>query len=102
MQIVQTEKTPEWNSDDAQALKLFLTSAVGERALAHVLAEKPALLDGGDVNKTLVRSGMVMGFDLAMESLFKLTHEQPVAVQASQEYPPLDDDKAWEKTTASS
>jgi len=98
MQIVQTNKLPEWSSDDANTLRDFMTSTVGSRALAHVLSEKPALLDGGDVNKTLVRNGEVKGFELATESLFKLTYEQPTAERpADSQYPDLDNEKAWEQ-----
>lgn len=94
--LFQQRALPEWSSDDAAQLKLFLESNVGQRALAHVLDEKPSLLDGSDVNKTLVASGNVRGFVLAIESLFRLTYEQPTQdKQADTDYPDLDDESKW-------
>ncbi len=96
MHILNTSKKAEWSSEDAKVLREFLNSSVGLRAVQHMMAECPALLDGGDVNKTLVRNGEVKGFTRASEAFFNLTFEQPVEVKESQQYPPLDDDKAWE------
>ncbi len=95
MRILQTNKLPEWSSDDAKALRDFLTSSVGLRAVAHMMSEEPELLDGADVNKTLVRTGEVKGFNKASEAFFKLTYEQPPVEKTVTEYPDLDDDKAW-------
>ena len=93
--LFQKKALPEWSSDDAAALKLFLESDLGSRAMAHVLVEQPSLLDGSDVNKTLVASGQVQGFVLAIESLFRLTYEQPEPIEAPTDYPNLDDDSKW-------
>lgn len=95
--IFQTDKLPEWTSDQALELRTFLQSSTGRAAITHVLSERPVLLDGSDVNRTLVANGDVRGFVLAIESLFRLTWEQPSQEPASSEYPPLDDDKAWEE-----
>jgi hypothetical protein len=90
----------EWDSTHAEALKKFLESEAGIRALAHVVNMRPALLDGGDVNKTLVRNGEVKGFDLCLTELFSLTQEQPKAEAApGVAYPPLDDDSQWDDRT---
>lgn len=93
--LFQKKALPEWSSDDAAALKLFLESDLGARAMAHVLVDQPSLLDGSDVNKTLVASGQVQGFVLAVESLFRLTYEQPTPTEAHTDYPNLDDDSKW-------
>lgn len=96
--ILQTEKLPDWSSDQAATLKEFLQSETGQAAIAHVLSERPSLLDGADVNRTLVASGEVKGFTTAIESLFRLTYEQPAPEVISNEYPDLDDEAQWTKT----
>lgn len=90
----------EWNSTHAEALKKFLESEAGIRALSYVVSMRPTLLDGGDVNKTLVRNGEVKGFDLCLTELFSLTQEQPKAdAPPGVTYPPLDDDSQWDDRT---
>jgi hypothetical protein len=84
-----------WDSNDAQILKDFLQSDVGARALACVANDAPTLMDGKDVNMTLVRNGEVKGFTTAVQSLFRLCHEQPEQPKPTENYPDLDDEKAW-------
>jgi hypothetical protein len=88
-------ETP-WESADATALRLFLESRSGQRALTHLAEQIPPLLDGSDVNKTLVASGTVKGWNGAIHALLSLTIEQPAAVKAPEAYPSLDDESAWE------
>lgn len=90
---------PEWNSDDAKALRDMLNSTVFLKALAHVQSECPELLDGQDVNMALVASGKVKGFSKALETLFRLTFEQPKVEPESESYPSLDDDSKWDPNT---
>ena len=92
-----TAKPVEWTSEHAVQLREALNSELFTLAISHVVAERPELLDGADVNKTLVRNGEVKGFDAALTSLFTLTHTQPVEAVASPIYPPLDDDRHWQE-----
>lgn len=88
-------ETP-WESSDAVALREFFESKSGQRALLHVSSQIPSLLDGSDVNKTLVASGVVKGWNNALTALLNLTIEQPAPVKVPETYPSLDDDSAWE------
>lgn len=90
----------EWNSDDAKALRDILETPSFQKALAFVCSDKPALLDGAHMNKTLVASGAVKGFELFMELLFRLTHEQPQTGVTHENYPDPDDESKWTGTNA--
>ena len=97
--FIPTTALPVWDSNDAKLLRDTLTGDNFQKALRLILEERPELLDGGDVNRTLVRNGEVKGFDAALTAIFKLTFEQPKAQIASQTYPDLDDDRAWGQPT---
>lgn len=89
---------PDWDSDDAHALKDFLASETGLRALAWLKYWAPELLDGSHMNKTLVASGQVKGYTAAVENLHSLCRENPIPEDSSlqsPEYPSLDDDTKW-------
>lgn len=90
----------EWNSDDAKFLRDTLETPSFQKALAFVIAEKPALLDGSHMNKTLVASGVVKGFEFCLETLFKLTQEQPQTGVTHENYPDLDNESKWAGTDA--
>lgn len=90
---------PRWASDDAIALRTFLQSETGQRALYHLSEAAPALLDGSDVNKTLVASGCVKGFSDAVNALIALTVDSPASTPQKTEWPSLDDDSAWDEKT---
>lgn len=87
-------ETP-WESADAAALREFLESKTGQRALIHVSSQIPSLMDGSDVNQTLVRSGVVKGWGDSLQALLALTIEQPIETRATEAYPPLDLESAW-------
>lgn len=88
---------PKWDGEDAVVLRNFLESDTGLRALAWLKYWAPVLLDGSHVNKTLVASGEVKGYNNAVEFLRSLTTDNPVPEEpkVSEEYPDLDDDKKW-------
>lgn len=88
-----------WDSNDASLLKAFLNTDVAKKAFAIVMDSCPVLLDGGDVNKTLVRSGEVKGFSLALNTLFELVVKKPEITQSPTAYPDLDDESKWRDTT---
>lgn len=87
----------EWTGDHAQNLRTMLASETFQLALAHLGQIAPSLLDGADVNKTLVASGEVKGFNAAISFLFSLTRQQPKATPTSAQYPDPDDDAAWDE-----
>lgn len=88
----------EFTSEDAQNLRTFLGTATGQKIVPKLLEYRPHLLDGSDNGKTLVRSGIVVGFELAVNLIEELTetelnkNDQPT----SENYPSLDDDSKWE------
>lgn len=96
MNLPTKSETP-WESSDAVALREFFLSRSGQRALMHLSDQIPSLLDGSDVNKTLVASGVVKGWNDSLRALLNLTIEQPAPVKAPEAYPSLDDDSAWPK-----
>lgn len=88
---------PLWEVDDALALRNFLSSSTGLRAMAWLRFWAPPLLDGEHKNKTLVASGQVKGYNEAIDFLRSLTEENPTHEEpkTTSEYPDLDDDKKW-------
>ena len=88
---------PDWNSDDARVLRLFLESDTGLRTLGWLKYWAPSLLDGSHVNKTLVASGKVAGYSEAVENIFSLTRENPIPDEqvTTTEYPDLNDNSKW-------
>ena len=84
-----------WDSQNAHELRDFLESKTGILALQWTAYRGPELLDGADVNKTLVASGEVKGYSSAIENLFSLTKIQPEEVKPPETYPNLDDDSKW-------
>ena len=95
--IIFDEAPKEWDSKNAGDLKEFLNSELGRLTMAWVGTFAPKFADGSDPNKTLVAAGRVEGFQDAIKAIFSLTREQPVEVKKPEEYPDLDDDKAWPK-----
>jgi len=85
-----------WESTDAHKLREFLETPTGQKVLRHLTDLIPGLLDGADVNKTLVRSGEVKGSQLILTGLVSLVVEQPAPTPQPETYPSLDDEKAWD------
>jgi hypothetical protein len=86
----------DWTSDNRKQLQVFLESDTGQLALAWLASRAPELLDGTCVNRTLVASGCVKGYNKALTELVSLTREQPTEVLPPLEYPDLDDDSKWD------
>ena len=93
--LITPTNPPEWDSVDAVNLKQFLDSQTGQRWLGHLLFQAPHLLDGSDVNKTLVASGAVKGYTMAVENAISMTVQKPETPKPKDNYPSLDDDSAW-------
>lgn len=85
-----------WESTDAHKLKEFLETPTGQKVIQHLSDSIPSLLDGADINRTLVRSGEVKGAQLIFSSLISLTVEQPEQPKQQETYPDLSDESAWE------
>lgn len=93
-----TPKTHDWSGEDASLLRQFLESDTGKRALYHLSEAQPELLDGKDNGMTLVASGRVGGYSLALKTLLSLIVEPPKSVpEVPDEWPDLNDEEAWSK-----
>jgi hypothetical protein len=86
-----------WTSDDEANWNSFLSSNTGKRLLPKLAENAPLLLDGTEVNKTLVRNGELRGFQAAVQALLVLSHAQPLAQTGAEQsnYPALEDDSKW-------
>lgn len=91
----------QWDSLNAGELLGFLNSNTGKLLFEWLAFYSPELLDGSDVNKTLVASGEVKGFNKAISTIFSLTKEQPTEAQSPRQetYPDLDDESKWQEAS---
>lgn len=96
-----TATPPEWTADNAKNLRDFLETDTGRCTLEWLAFLAPVLLDGTDVNRTLVANGEVKGYTAAVSTLVGLTREQPNQPNQKEHepYPSLDDDAKWDKET---
>lgn len=93
--------TAQWSSDDVANWAAFLRTQTGSRLIPKILEVAPALMDGADVNKTLVRNGERRGFEQAIERMIQITSVEKSAADVrspATAYPPLEDDTAWPET----
>ncbi len=86
--------TLEWNSDDAGNLRKFLETDSGAKFIPYLASWRPGLGDGSDQGKTLVSSGKVGGYELALENIRELCESQ-LNVPETEKYPSIDDDGKW-------
>lgn len=97
-----TPSTSEWTGIDASLLRDFLEGETGKRMLYHLSEAQPELLDGKDNGMTLVASGRVGGYALALKTLLSLTVEPPQSVpEVHDDWPDLNDEEAWSKLEVS-
>jgi hypothetical protein len=89
-----------WTSVDAQDLKAFLQTSTGTKVLRALALEEPELLDKGDTNEILIRSGQTRQHKHITNFLFSLTGESfehnSDDLQELNNYPSLEDDDQWE------
>lgn len=88
-----------WLSTDAENLARFLETETGKRLIPKLVDSCPALLDKGDINAILIRSGEVRAWSGMIESLLLLAHSKAGnegPPPPTTEYPPLTDDRAWD------
>jgi hypothetical protein len=85
-----------WLPNDSENLAHFLDTETGKRLLPQLAGHCPVLLDKGDVNAILIRSGEVRAWTGMIESLLNLAHPAPVVnMNPATEYPELTNDAAW-------
>ena len=86
----------EWTTTDEERLAAFLDTPTGKRLIPALIKEAPELLEGGEINAILIRSGKVLAFQKMVETLIFLAHS-PRQVQQTEakNYPALEDDAAW-------
>src|SRR5689334_9721704 len=92
----QQTESDFWNSEDQAILRQFLETRTGQKLLPAIAQSAPTLLDGKDVNQTLVRNGELRGFQFALQATRLLAYPPPSAPKETPAYPPLEDDSAWE------
>jgi hypothetical protein len=101
MFVLPTTKPLQWDSAEAGILQTFLDSPTGQKVLTILHGRIPGLLEKGDVNEILIRSGQVAGAQMIFDSLVSLVVERPIEAQSQpkteESYPDLDNEDAWEK-----
>jgi len=86
----------EFDSEDVLLFRAFLQTRAGSRLIPKLLEGVPSLLEKGDVNEILVRSGKVQGFQEAARTLLSLAYPLPdVPTNTATEYPDPSDDSKW-------
>lgn len=94
MEILADELS--WAQNDAEKWDAFLRTETGKRLIPKLVEHAPTLLSTGDTNSILIRTGEFRGFQQAAQTLLSLTRIAPSEVApVVNEYPPLEDDKAW-------
>lgn len=87
-----------WTSTEAAEWRAFLRTDSGAKLLHGIASEEPELLDGTDVNRTLVRSGEVKHHKRLVAFLLSLANDPrdlSLPEETVSNYPPLDDDSKW-------
>lgn len=85
----------DWAINDEQNWASFLNSETGRRFLPRLLESVPALIEGGDTNAILIRTGVVRGFQLCVQELSRMSQTSKPVVLAEDTHPALEDDAAW-------
>jgi hypothetical protein len=87
----------EWATTDAENLSAFLETPTGKRLIPSLLKEAPSLLEGGETNDILIRSGQVLAFQKMVETLIFLAHPSRQIRQTEiTNYPAPENDAAWD------
>jgi hypothetical protein len=85
----------EWTHIDSENLAKFLETETGKRLIPRLTENIPQLLDGGDTNRVLIRSGEVRAFSAMLETFLLLAHPPALPKPSASEYPSPEDDSAW-------
>lgn len=89
----------DWGINDQEKWAAFLETETGKRIFPALADVAPQLLAEGDVNKILIRTGELRGFQTVLRELVNLAHPQTkpeVTQQVSEAYPALTDDSKWD------
>lgn len=86
---------PTWDSANAADFKSFLDTPTGQKLFQVLAYWRPSY--SPDFQRRLVESGIIEGYELAVEKLFDLvkptTQDDPKKQNGN--YPDLDNDEAW-------
>lgn len=85
----------EFTSDDNANWADFLRTQTGQRLLPKLAESAPRLLAGGGTNEILIASGALLGFQQALQAMLELQSVPQAPQRGTENYPSLDDDKAW-------
>lgn len=85
----------DWTTNDEQLWAAFLDSNTGRRLIPKFLESTPTLLDRGDINAILIRTGEVRGMQLAVNTLLVLAHPPAPQAAPSIAYPAPENDAHW-------
>lgn len=85
----------EFTSDDNANWASFLRTQTGQRLLPKLAESAPRLLAGGGTNEILIASGMLLGFQQALQVLLELQSVPQAPQRGIENYPDLEDNKAW-------
>jgi hypothetical protein len=75
MEIVANEL--DWLATDEQNLAAFLDTPTGQRLIPKLLEQAPPLLERGERNEILIRSGKVRGYQEVATTILALAHPAP-------------------------
>lgn len=91
-----THEGLDWSDDDVLNLRAFLKTRTGTRMLPKMLEMLPVLLGDGEINKILIRTGEVRGFQDAARQILALAYPpNELPKEQPKNYPDLTDDSAW-------
>lgn len=94
MEIVA--RPEDWTQVDEQRLAEFLNTDTGKRLIPKLTESCPPLLEAGENNAILIRSGMVLAYGKILDNLMMLAHPPGPPAPVQQAYPPLEDDSKWD------
>jgi len=87
----------DWLATDEINLAAFLETPTGQRFIPKLLEEAPQLLQKGDRNEILIRSGLVLGYQQVAQTILALAHPSPktTGLETTDTHPSLDDGTKW-------
>ena len=85
----------DWTPTDELALAAFLETPTGRRFIPALVSASPGLLEGGEINAILIRTGEVRAFQTVIEAILIMAHPPASLRGPTNSYPALEDDKSW-------
>lgn len=93
-----TTRIADWTSEDVEKLRNFLGTTTGTKFLALLALNRPPLLKTGTDAEIFIRSGEVMGFEIALSEIEGMTAPIQSEIPKEEGYPSVDDDTKWKDT----